>query len=284
MQQILNMLGYIVWNVKPEIFQIPETWPVIGGFAVRWYGLLFALSFILGYIMVKKFFAKENIPEKLLDELSTYMVVFTILGARLGHVFFYEPHYFLAHPLEILQIWKGGLASHGAGIGILIGIYIFARKNKLPFLWVMDRIVIPVALSGFFIRTGNLMNSEIFGYPTTLPWGFVFVNASDPALAAGPHHPTQIYEGLSYLIIFFALYRYYWKKIDTGKLYDGKIFGYFLIAVFTMRFLIEFLKEPQEYWEKSMILDMGQLLSIPFIIGGIVIVWYANRRKFAFKK
>ncbi len=277
------MLSYIVWNVRPEIFKISENIPIIGGFSIRWYGLLFALSFILGYLIVQKFFKKENIPVKILDELSTYMVIFTILGARLGHVFFYEPHYFLAHPIEILEIWKGGLASHGAAIGILIGLYIFSRKNRLPFLWIMDRVVVAVALAGFFIRTGNLMNSEIFGYQTTLPWGFIFVNSADPALAQGAHHPTQIYEGLSYLFIFFFLYRYYWKKININKLYDGKLFGYFLIFVFSMRFLIEFLKEPQEIWEQSMFLDMGQLLSIPLIIAGFFVIWWSNKKRKIFK-
>ena len=274
------MFGFITWTVKPEIFTLSENVPLIGGFSVRWYGFLFAISFVIGYIIVQKMFKKEHIPEKALDSLSTYMVIFTILGARLGHCFFYEPNYFLAHPVEILQIWKGGLASHGAAVGILTGIYIFARKNKFPFLWVMDRIVVPVALAGFFIRTGNLMNSEIYGYQTQLPWGFIFVRAGETT----PHHPTQIYEGLSYLLIFFFLYRHYWKNIDKGTLYDGKLFGYFLIFVFSMRFVIEFVKEPQEIWEQHMILNMGQLLSIPLIITGIVILWNSYKQKKVFKR
>ena len=187
------MLGYIIWDVGSNIFKLSENVPLIGGFTVRWYGLFFALSFILGYMIIQKMFNKENIPEKILDRLSTYMVVFTIVGARLGHCFFYEPHYFLSHPFEILQVWKGGLASHGAAAGILTGLFIFSKKYRLPFLWVMDRVVVPVALAGFFIRMGNLMNSEIYGYQTSLPWGFVFVRAGETT----PHHPTQIYEGLS---------------------------------------------------------------------------------------
>ncbi len=271
------MLDYIVWNVRPEIFTLPASIPIIGGFSIRWYGLLFALSFILGYLMMQKFFKKERISEKLLDELSTYMVISTIIGARLGHVFFYEPEYFLAHPLEILQIWHGGLASHGAAVGILIGLYIFARKNHLPFLWVMDRVVIPVALAGFFIRTGNLMNSEIFGYPTTLPWGFIFVRSSDPALAIAPHQPTQIYEALSYLLIFVFLYKYYWKHMKNNSLQKGKLFGYFLVLVFSLRFFVEFLKEPQEIFEQTMLLNMGQLLSIPLILFGIYLLYWSGK-------
>jgi len=168
------MLNYIVWNVSPNIFTIPENIWLIGGFSVRWYGLLFALSFAVGYVMMQRMFKNESIPIKVLDELTTYMIIFTILGARIGHCLFYEPGYYLSNPLDILKIWEGGLASHGAGIGIMVGLYFFSTKNKKPFLWTMDRIVIVVALSGFFIRTGNLMNSEIFGDVTTLPWGFVF--------------------------------------------------------------------------------------------------------------
>ncbi len=273
------MLGYIVWDVSSDIFKLSENVPLIGGFTLRWYGLFFALSFILGYLIVQKMFNKENIPEKVLDQLSTYMVIFTILGARLGHCFFYEPSYFLSHPMEIIQIWKGGLASHGAAVGILLGLYVFSKKNKLPFLWVMDRVVVAVALAGFFIRMGNLMNSEIYGYQTSLPWGFIFVRVGETT----PHHPTQIYEGLSYLLIFFFLYRYYWKHIDDGKLYDGKLFGFFLVLVFAMRFFIEFVKEPQEIWEQNMILNMGQLLSIPLVLGGLVILWYSYKTKNVFK-
>jgi len=224
-----------------------------------------------------KIFKHEGISIKVLDELSTYMIIFTVVGARLGHTLFYEPGYYLSHPLEILMIWKGGLASHGAAIGILTGIYFFARKNHKPYLWVMDRIVIVVALAGFFIRTGNLMNSEIFGDITTLPWGFKFVNYYDPAYAADPRHPTQIYEGLCYLFSFFFLYRYYWKH--NGYPRPGKLFGYFLIFIFTSRFFIEFIKVPQVGFEENMMLDMGQLLSIPFILAGVALLIWPGKKK-----
>jgi prolipoprotein diacylglyceryl transferase len=260
-------LNYINWNVDPEIFRI-------GTFAVRWYGLLFAASFVFGYIIMLRIFKKENIPVSVLDSLTTYMVIGTVIGARLGHCFFYEPAYYLAHPMHILMVWEGGLASHGAAIGIIITILIFAKKKKLHFLWVMDRVVIVVALSGLFIRTGNLMNSEIFGHITSLPWGFRFLHAEAP-LNLDPRHPTQLYEGLSYLVIFLYLLWYYYKK--DGKPAEGFIFGMFLILVFGMRFLIEFVKEPQEGFEKSMILNLGQLLSIPLIIAGVVLVWKARR-------
>lgn len=263
------MLNYINWNVDPEIFRV-------GSFAVRWYGLLFASSFFFGYFIMLRIFKKENIPVSVLDTLTTYMVIGTIVGARLGHCLFYEPAYYLAHPLQILMVWEGGLASHGAAVGIIITILIFGRVKKLPFLWVMDRVVIVVALSGLFIRFGNLMNSEIFGHITSLPWGFRFLRAGHP-MDLDPRHPTQLYEGLSYLLIFLFLWWYYYKK--NGKPAQGMIFGMFLILVFGMRFLIEFAKEPQESFEKTMFLNLGQLLSIPLIIAGAVLVWKAGRSK-----
>lgn len=271
------ILNYIVWNVNPDIFKISESVPIIGGFSVRWYGLLFATGFVLGYFIMQKLLKKEGIEQKLIDDLFTYMFIFTIIGARLGEVFFYEPHYYFSHPLQILEIWHGGLASHGAAVGILLGLYIFSRRHKKSYIWVLDRIGIIVPLAGFFIRMGNLMNSEIFGYPTHLPWGFVFVRAMNPALAVGPHQPTQIYEGLSYLLIFFFIYRYYQKHKTHLK--PGTLFGYFCLLVFSARFLIEFVKEPQETWAAHYILDIGQMLSIPLIIGGIILLIWSSRQK-----
>jgi phosphatidylglycerol---prolipoprotein diacylglyceryl transferase len=264
------MLQFIVWSPSPEIFSV-------GSLAVRWYGLLFALSFFFGYIIMLRFFKKEGVPVKVLDELTTYMIIGTILGARLGHVFFYEPAWYLAHPIKILQIWEGGLASHGAGIGIIAALLIFSYVKKRPFLWVMDRIVIVVALAGFLIRMGNLMNSEIYGLPTTMPWGFKFVNSTTPEDGLVPRHPTQIYEGLSYLISFVVLLWYYYKK--DGKPALGMLFGMFLIMIFGVRILIEFIKEPQVGFEKGLTLNMGQLLSIPFVIAGLIFIYLASKRK-----
>lgn len=226
---------------------------------------------------MKKMFANEGLGEKILDQLSTYMLVSTIVGARLGHCLFYEPSYYLSHPFEILKVWEGGLASHGAAVGIFIGLYIFARTNKKPVLWIFDRVAIIVALSGFFIRTGNLMNSEIFGDITNLPWGFIFTRYYDPMLAIDPRHPTQIYEALSYLAIFIFLYRFYWKQ--KGKTNNGEIFGYFMILLFGVRFLIEFIKVPQVGFEETMVLNMGQILSIPLILAGFIFLWLAKKNK-----
>jgi prolipoprotein diacylglyceryl transferase len=247
----------VTWDVNPEIFRI-------GSFAVRWYGLLFASSFLFGYIIMNRIFKNENLGQEVLDRLTVYMAIGVILGARLGHCIFYEPKYYLSHPLEILAIWHGGLASHGAAIGILLALWYFVRKEKKEYTWVIDRIAIVVALSGFFIRMGNLMNSEIYGVETTVPWGFVFLRNGETV----PKHPTQIYEGLAYLLIFFLLYGIYWRK--KGEHIQGTLISLILILVFTARFFIEFLKEDQVAFEATMKLNMGQLLSIPFIIAGFI--------------
>jgi len=260
------MLSEIIWNVNPEIFRYE-------GFAVRWYGLFFAAAFYFGYLIIDKFFKNENQPEGLLDKLTIYMAAGTIIGARLGHCIFYQPDYYLANPFDILKIWEGGLASHGAAIGILLSLWIFAKKTNNSYLWIVDRIVVVVALSGFFIRMGNLMNSEIYGHETSLPWGFKFLREFAPGtpLSNIPiSHPTQIYEALSYLAIFGFLLMYYWK--NKGKLKEGFMFGIFLISLFTVRFFVEFLKNDQVDFENNMFLNMGQLLSIPFIIIGIYLV------------
>ncbi len=264
------VFNYISWNANPEIFSL-------GALSVRWYGLLFAGGFYVGYLIMERFFKKEKVPVAILDKLAMYMIISTVIGARLGHCLFYEPAYYLSNPLEILYIWHGGLASHGAAIGIIFALFLFSKYQKPDFWWTIDRIVIVVALAGFFIRMGNLMNSEIYGHATSLPWGFVFVKDNQTI----PRHPTQIYEALSYLALFFVLRWYYYKK--DGLPNNGFLFGTFLIVLFSIRFVVEFLKETQVNFEKGMLLNMGQLLSIPFIIAGIIIVYLSNQNKLRYK-
>lgn len=263
------MLAYIDWNVAPQIF-------TIGSWEVRWYGLLFASSFFFGYILMGKFFKKAKMSEEALDRIATYMLIGTVIGARLGHIFFYEPAYYLANPIKMLYIWEGGLASHGAAVGILLALGIYAYREKLNYFWVTDRIAIVVALSGFLIRTGNLMNSEIFGTVTTLPWGFKFYRAFAPGAEVLPHHPTQIYEALSYLLIFAYLIWFYYKK--HGKPAIAYLTGIFMIGIWGMRFLIEFIKENQVDFESKMTLNMGQWLSIPLVLLGVYLVWYSKKK------
>lgn len=264
------MLNFIHWNVDPEIF-------TIGDWGPRWYGLLFALGFVVGYYIMLKFFKKEGVKQEVLDSLIMYIFLGTLFGARLGHCLFYDPSYYLSHPLKILMVWQGGLASHGAAIGVLIAIYLFARKFKKPFLWVMDRsmVIIPFAL--FSIRMGNLMNSEIYGHVTSLPWGFIFERNGE----IEPKHPTQLYEGLSYLLIFGLLYFLFTRTNIRER--RGFIFGLSFILLLLARFIIEFVKEDQVGFEAGMALNMGQLLSIPFILMGIVSVYLSFTPKFHVK-
>lgn len=263
------ILNTITWNVDPEIFNI-------GQLSIRWYGLLFASAFLSGYFVFTRFLATERLTSEMLDELLIYIALGTVIGARLGHCFFYEPEYFLKNPVEIIKIWKGGLASHGAAIGILLSLWLYIRKHKLSFLWLIDRIVIVVALGGAFIRLGNLFNSEIYGLPTNRPWGIEFVRDKlyDPntgeLLATVPRHPTQLYEALSYIAIFIILFLFYRKR--HMKVRDGFIFGVFMILLFAARFFIEFVKNDQVAFEAGMQFNMGQLLSLPFILAGVLMI------------
>ncbi|MDR0296136.1 MAG: prolipoprotein diacylglyceryl transferase [Prevotellaceae bacterium] len=269
----------ITWNPDPEIFSL-------GPIHVRYYGLLFVGAFIASYYVFLYVFKREKIPIFLLEKLTIYVALATLIGARLGHCFFYDLDYFLTHPLEIILPIKfqpefkfvgfQGLASHGATIGILIGIWYWCRKHKKNYLWLLDRMGIVGAMSGTFVRLGNLMNSEIYGGETTLPWGFIFVRAGETQ----PHHPTQLYEAFSYFAIFCLLFFLYRKK--SLKMHRGFLFGIFLILLFSARFFIEFIKNTQVDFEESMFFNMGQLLSLPFIIAGIFLLWRSFRKKESF--
>lgn len=266
------MLSYITWDVSPVIFKL-------GFFTLRWYSLAFMVGFLVGYEIVARMFRHEGAPERWLGLLLMWTVAGTIVGARLGHVFFYEWDLFSQNPIKILYVWEGGLASHGGAIGVILGVILFSIvTTKRSPLWTFDRLVVPIALVGGLIRLGNLMNSEIFGHATTLPWGFRFVNSPEwQALYAGQAcHPTQIYEAICYFVLFALLMWMYWRKNAEER--PGLIFGVFLIGIFTPRFFIEFIKNPQEAFEQSMVLNMGQWLSIPFIIAGISLIIYAMRR------
>ncbi len=257
------VLDFITWTVKPEIFHV-------GSISVRYYGLFFAISFLLGYHLLEKMFKWEKIPLPWLEKLFVYVMLGTVLGARFGHVFFYGWDYYSQHPEEILKIWHGGLASHGGAIGIVIAILIFSRKvtKKSP-VWTLDRLVIPTALAAFFIRMGNLMNSEIYGHATELPWGFIFAINGETI----PKHPTQLYEAFTYLGLFGLIMWMYWKTNARHK--TGLIFGVFLIGTFLSRFLIEFVKENQEKFEDGMLINMGQILSVPFVLAGLYFIYRA---------
>ena len=282
---------------------------------LRWYGLLFALGFVVSTPLFQHIFRSEHVSPRWVDVLTIYMVVGTVVGARLGHIFFYEPDMLLKDPVEVVKIWHGGLASHGATLGIPLACWLFARQNKFDALWVLDRMVLAVGIGGACIRLGNFMNSEIGGYPTTVPWAVVFprdtahllpatsplpagavqvvrpVRGSDGeesgqvlpantpnrpgALMAVPRHPTQLYEAL-YCVLLVSLVYYLWNRTKE-RTPRGLLLGLFMGLLFTQRFLGEFLKEAQVAFEKDHLLNQGQLLSLPAILVGLWVLWRAGK-------
>lgn len=262
------MSAYIIWDIDPEIFAGVEF--------LRWYGLCWALGMMLGYQVMLKIYKIEAHAQSDLDNLTIYIVLGVIIGARLGHIIFYDPIYYLNNPMEILPIrikpkfefiGFAGLASHGGVLGALSALYLYSKKHKKDFLWTLDRLTIAGSLLGCFIRLGNLMNSEIIGIPAQVPWAFVFIRVDQV-----PRHPAQLYEALFYLAIFSILF-HLWR---SGKIqnYKGFLFGVGVSLIFTQRFMLEFLKENQKAFEENWPLNMGQMLSVPLVIIGIsIMVW-----------
>ncbi len=267
----MNMFSAIVWDVNPTFFRI-------FGIDIRYYGVLWAIAFLLGIWYFTRFVKREGLPDRIVDSMFWFGTIATLVGARLGHCLFYEPEVYLANPIRILYTREGGMASHGAAIGLLIGLWLFARRNKMPYMWGLDRIMVPVAIGGAGVRLGNLVNSEIYGGPTDLPWGFIFRRAGETA----PMHPTQIYEALFYLLVFVVLLWLYFRK-DAGRKHPGLMFGVGLVGIFLPRFLIEYIKNDQVGFEENMKqllgMNMGQLLSVPFILLGIVMIFVGLKSK-----
>lgn len=266
----------LYWDVDPVLLWITDSFPL------RFYGLFFLIGLMLAYYVVKRIYIQENLPVENLDKLLIYIVVGTVVGARLGHVLFYDPSYYFSHPLEIFLpvaeingsykfVGFQGLASHGGALGVLIAIIVYTKKYKCNLLWILDRVAIASPITGAFIRFGNFMNSEIYGKPTNGNWGVVF-QRNDLI----PRHPTQLYEAIFYLLIFISIYVIFHKA--KSKQFNGMLFGIFLILLFLARFIIEFFKENQVNFEEGLTLNMGQILSIPFILAGIAI-FFAQKNK-----
>ncbi len=263
----------VVWDFDPVLINI-------GSFDIRYYGLMWAIAILLAAKFFDNFVKREGLPERVSESIFLYGTLGTIIGSRLGHCLFYDPDFYLSHPLEIITGFRdGGMASHGAAIGILIGLWLFSRKNKLPYIWSLDRIMVGVAIGGAIVRMGNLFNSEIFGTPTSLPWGFEFVRSAKWVREFAPAavHPTQIYEALCYLVTFAILAILYYRY-DMARRRPGLMFGVGLVGIFVTRFFIELIKVNQEAFEEGMTLNMGQWLSVPFILLAGYMIYTALRR------
>ncbi len=258
-------MEHFIWNVDPNIVEL-------GSIQLRWYGLLFVGSFFLGLMILNRIYKREGKDPAVLDNLLIYLMVGAVLGARLVHCFFYEPDFYLSHPLEILAIWKGGLASHGGLAGVLIALYIFSKRYNESYTWLLARITIPGALTAAFVRFGNLFNSEILGKPSELPWAIVFQR-----IDMIPRHPVQLYEAFAYLTIFVLLVTIY-RKVTPA--FATKILpGVFLVTLFTARFFIEYAKTRQAAYVTDLPFSTGQMLSVPFILVGIIWIIWAFKTK-----
>ena len=271
----MQLFCSVTWSADPVIFDI-------GFFSLRWYALMFIVGFYIGSKLMEVYYKHDGVNPEKVYTLFLYCFIGTIIGARLGHCLFYDPGYYLANPIEMLKTWKGGLASHGGTLGVFLAVLVYARRDHRSALWVLDRLGIAVAPVAALIRVGNLFNHEIYGHVTSMPWGFRFIEnvgawsrGAEPVYTE-PCHPTQIYEALCYLAVF-AINAYLYYKTDARNR-RGLLLGVFFTGVFGSRFLIEYVKNEQVPFEKGMILDMGQILSIPFIVGGIWLIVRAMRR------
>ncbi len=258
-------MEHMIWNVNPNILEL-------GSIQLRWYGLLFVGSFFLGLMILNRIYKREDRDPAVLDNLLIYIMVGAVLGSRLVHCFFYEPDFYLSHPLEILAVWKGGLASHGGLAGVLIALYLFSKRYNESYAWLLARVTIPGALTAAFVRFGNLFNSEILGKPSELPWAIVFQRVD-----MIPRHPVQLYEAFAYLTIFVLLVVIY-RKVTPA--FATKILpGVFLVTLFTARFFIEYAKTRQAAYVTDLPFSTGQMLSVPFILVGIIWIIWAFKTK-----
>ncbi len=252
-------MSYFVWDVDPAIFHL-------GSLQLRYYGIFFVGSFFMALYVVKKIFIREKKPPQLLDNLVIYALIGTVIGARLMHCFAYEPSFYLAHPMEIVKVWKGGLASHGGLLGVLVAFYIFSKRYKLDFMWLISRMAIVGPIVAASVRIGNFFNSEILGVKSSVPWAVIFSRVD-----LIPRHPVQLYEATAYILLFAIL----WFIYSRLKPKDATLIipGLFLSLMFAARFILEYFKTKQEAYNLPIDLTTGQLLSIPFVIFGLIWVY-----------
>jgi len=259
-------MEHFIWNVNPNILEL-------GSLQLRWYGLLFVGSFFLGLMILQWIYKREGRDPSVLDNLLIYVMIGAVIGSRLMHCLAYEPEFYLANPLEILKVWKGGLASHGGLLGVLIALYVFAKRYNESYVWLISRVAIPGALTAAFVRLGNLFNSEILGLPSELPWAIVFQRVD-----MIPRHPVQLYEATAYLVLLLILVTVYRKS--TAEFASKILPGIFLTYMFILRFLLEYTKTRQADYTTDLPFTTGQLLSVPFIVVGIIwIIWAIKTRR-----
>jgi phosphatidylglycerol:prolipoprotein diacylglycerol transferase len=269
--------AFIKWNVDPVLLRI-------GNYEMQWYSVLLLLGFYISYLFLDRMFDKEGVSKSILHSSGVFIVLGLFIGGRLAHCLFYEPEYYLKYPWHMIIPWRGqlgkgavfvgyrGMSGHGSAVGILLGLIINAIRTKTSIIWIIDRIAIFAPLVGFFVRLGNLINSEILGKVTKVPWGFIFMRADRV-----PRHPVQLYESLAYLGVFIISYSYYKKRAGREK--PGAILGLVFLLFFSIRFLLEFFKAKQSDVETGMLMNMGQVLSIPFIIVGLILFFRPAPRR-----
>jgi prolipoprotein diacylglyceryl transferase len=249
---------HYIWNFDPVLLSL-------GPITIHWYGALFAAAIMAGLQYMKWIYRQDEVDIASLDDLLIYAVIGIVVGARLGHCFFYDPSYYLTNPLKILAIHQGGLASHGGGLGVIIAVYFYARKNHIRHLWLLDRLAIATALFGIFVRSANFINAEILGKPSDVAWAIIFERVDTI-----PRHPAQLYEAFAYLSIFLILHLLY--KQSQIKQRPGMLLGVFLLLTFTARFVVELFKQGQAAYSLDISMNTGQLLSLPFFVVGIYLV------------
>ncbi len=249
---------FFTWNVSPEIYSI-------GFLKIRWYSLMFIIGFMGSYHIMRRMYRSAGHDDALVSSLLTWVILGTIIGARLGHCLFYNPSFYFSNPLEFFQVWKGGLASHGGFTGVMLAVFLYCRRYKMNFLWVVDRAAVGGLLIASLIRVGNFFNSEIIGTPSQLPWAIVFERVDTV-----PRHPAQLYESLTYFAIFLLLSSLY--RFTSICRHPGRLWGVALAVSFSARFLLEFFKENQAAFEQDMFINMGQVLSVPFVSLGLFLI------------
>lgn len=253
----------LTWSIDPILWHL-------GPLAIRWYGVCFAIGVLLAYQLGVRLLEPKGVSRRQIDRLLGYIIVGMLIGARLGQCLLYEPGFYLTHPVQILFIWRGGLASHGGAVGILLATWLFVRRTGWSYWWLADHVAMVAPIAAAWIRIGNFFNSEIVGRPATVPWAVTFLRVD-----GRPRHPAQLYEAAFYMLTQVVVLILFQRTSIAKR--PGAMLGTILVVIFSFRFMIEFIKEPQTPFESRLWLDLGQLLSLPAIAVGGLLLWHAFR-------